>query len=66
MTAVLEKKYKKYSNRHPWIDKNIKTKIVERERLLKIKINDPTDCNIKQSKEMRNHVLSLQRQSERK
>ena len=55
-----------YSNRLPWIDKNIKTKIVERERLLKIKINDPTEHNRKQFKEMRNHVISLQRRSERK
>ena len=37
----------KYSNRIPWIDKNIKTKIVERERLLKIKINDQTEHNRK-------------------
>ena len=36
-----------YSNRLPWIDKNIKTKIVERERLLKIQINDPTEHNRK-------------------
>ena len=67
MTAVLKKTLKiKYSNRLPWIDKNIKTKIVERERLLKIKINDPTEHNRKQFKEMRNHVISLQQQSERK
>ena len=56
----------KYSNRLPLIDKNIKTKIVERERLLKIKINDPTEHNRKQFNEMRNHIISLQRQSERK
>ena len=55
-----------YSNRLPWIDKIIKTKIVVRERLLKIKINDPTEHNKKQFKEMRNHVISLQRRSERK
>ena len=35
-----------------------------RERLLKI--NDPTEHNRKQFKEMRNLVISLQRQSERK
>ena len=67
MTAVLKNKFKKnkYSNRLPWIDKNIKTKIVERERQLKIKINDPTEHNRKQFKEMRNHVISLHRRSER-
>ena len=59
MTAVL-KREKKYSNRQHWIDKNIKTKIVEREWL--IKINDPTEHNIKQFEEMRNQVSSLQQQ----
>ena len=66
MTAVLKKTIKiKYSNRLPWIDNNIKTKIVER-GLLKIQINDPTEHNRKQFKEMRNHVISFQRRSERK
>ena len=65
MTDVLEKTIiLKYSNRLPWIEKNIKTTIVERERLLKIKINNPTEHNRKQFKEMRNHVISLQRITE--
>ena len=37
---------KKYKNRNPWIDQKLKSMIAERERLLIVKVNNPTDDTI--------------------
>ena len=35
-----------YKNRNPWIDQKLKSMIAERERLLIVKVNNPTDDTI--------------------
>ena len=54
-----------YKNRNPWIDQKLKSMIVERERLLIVKVNNPTDDTISTLKKNRNKVISLQRKAER-
>ena len=62
-----QKKTKKenYKNRNPWIDQKLKSMIAERERLLIVKVNNPTDDTISTFKKNRNTVNSLQRKAER-
>ena len=62
-----QKKTKKvnYKNRNPWIDQKLKSMIAERERLLIVKVNNPTDDTISTLKKNRNKVISLQRKAER-
>ena len=62
-----QKKLKKvnYKNRNPWIDQKLKSMIAERERLLIVKVNNPTDDTISTLIFFRYKVLSLQRKAER-
>ena len=50
-----------YKNRNPWISKEIKDAIKEREKLLSISIKTPTKINKKKYKKYKNEVLSKQR-----
>ena len=54
-----------YKNRNPWISKEIKDAIKEREKLLSISIKTPTEINKKKYKKYKNEVLSKQRKAER-
>ena len=54
-----------YKNRNPWISKEIKDAIKEREKLLSISIKTPTEINKKKYKKYKNEVLYVQRKAER-
>ena len=41
-----------YKNRNPWIDQKLKSMIAERERLLIVKVNNPTDDTISTLKKL--------------
>ena len=53
-----------YHNRNPWIKKSLKQDIAEREKLLKIKTEDPSEENVSMFKKCRKRVIALQRKAE--
>ena len=55
----------KYYNKNPWISKELKKEILERERLHLISKKHPTDSNIQAYKDIKNRNLSNQRAAER-
>ena len=55
----------KYYNKNPWISKERKKEILERERLHLISKKHPTDSNIQAYKDIKNRNPSNQRPAER-